>query len=46
MVLGADKGVAMVVMDREDYADKALSLLVDANIYNIITKDSTTKWKK
>ena len=27
VVLTADKGVAVVVMDREDYTDKTLSLL-------------------
>ena len=42
MVLTADKGIAMVVMDKEDYRDKALSLLAD---YNVITKDPTTKLK-
>ena len=31
MVLTAEKGVAMVVMDRQDYMDKALNLLSDTN---------------
>ena len=33
----ANKGVAMVVMDREDYIDKVLFLLADSNTYNITT---------
>ena len=35
----------MVVMDGEDYTDKALSLLADSNTYNNITKEPTTKLK-
>ena len=46
MVLTVDKGMAMVVMNREDYTDKALSLLADPNTYKTITKDPTTKLKK
>ena len=46
MVLTADKGVAMVVMDKEDYTDKALSLLSDTSTYRNINKDPTTKLKK
>ena len=46
VVLTVEEGVAMVGMDKEDYADKPLSLIVDANTYNIITKDPTTKLKK
>ena len=33
----------MVVMDREDYTDKALSLLTDINTWKTITKDPTSK---
>ena len=32
-------------MDREDYTDKALSLLADTNTYKTISKDPTTKLK-
>ena len=45
VVVIAENGVAMVVMDREDYTDKALSLLAGSNTYNIVTKDPTTKLK-
>ena len=45
LVLTADKEMAMVVMDREDYADKAQSLLADTNTYKTITKDPTNKLK-
>ena len=36
VVLTVDRGVAMVVMDKEDYTDKALSLLADDSTYSII----------
>ena len=42
----ADKGVAVIVMDMEDYMDKAQSLLADTNTYMTITKDPTNKLKK
>ena len=45
VVLTVDKGMAMVVMDKEDYTDKALSLLANSNTYNVFTKDPTTKLK-
>ena len=45
VVLTADMGAAMVVMDREDYTEKAISLLADTNTYKTITKDPTTKLK-
>ena len=35
----------MVVMDKEDYTDKALSLLADTSTYWIINKEPTTKLK-
>ena len=38
IVLTADKGVAMVVMDRQDYITKANQLL-NQNTYKVITKD-------
>ena len=44
IVLTADKGVAMVVMDRQDYINKANHLL-NQNIYKVITKDPTNTIK-
>ena len=44
-VLTADKGVAMVIMDKQQYTDKATALLNDTNIYRTIPKDPTTKLK-
>ena len=40
IVLTADKGVAMVVMDRQDYINKANQLL-NQNTYKVISKDPT-----
>ena len=45
MVLTADKGVSMVVMDREEYIPKSEELLNQPN-YNIPQTDPTTKFKK
>ena len=45
MVLTADKGVAMVVMDRQEYIQKARVLLEDTNTYRPIPSDPTTKLK-
>ena len=39
MVLTADKGVAMVVMDRHEYIQKARALLDDTNTYKPIPSD-------
>ena len=36
----------MVVIDKQDYTDKALSLLMDTNTHRIINKDPTTKLRK
>ena len=44
MVLMADKGVAMVVMDRKEYQDKVESLLA-TSAYRTISKDPTNKLK-
>ena len=33
VVLTADKGVAMVVMDKSSYIDKCMALLQDTNVY-------------
>ena len=45
MVLTADKGVAMVVIDRQEYIQKARALLEDTNTYRPIPSDPTTKLK-
>ena len=45
MALTADKEVAMVVMDRQEYIQKARALLEDTNTYRPIPSDPTTKLK-
>ena len=45
VVLTADKGVAMVIMDQEEYTNKAQALLHDTNTYNVLTKDATNQLK-
>ena len=42
VVLTADKGVAMVIMDKEDCTNKAQALLQDTNTYKVLNKDPTT----
>ena len=44
LFLTADKGVALVVMDKEDYVQKARELL-DQPTYRNISSDPTTKYK-
>ena len=44
MVLTVDKGVALVVIDQEDYKQKADSLL-DQSTYRSIERDPTNKIK-
>ena len=44
LILTADKGVALVVLDKEDYINKAEDLLED-NTYKKLAEDSTTKQK-
>ena len=44
MILTADKGVSMVVMNRDDYHQKAEALLQES-AYRIITSDPTNKYK-
>ena len=44
MVLTADKGVSMVVVDREDYIQKSEELLHQQN-YKILQSDPTNKYK-
>ena len=41
----ADKGVAMVVMDWQDYSNKAHQLLADSNTYKSLHKNPTNKLK-
>ena len=41
MVLTADKGVAMVIMEKQAYNNKANSLLQDINTYKVLKKDPT-----
>ena len=45
MVLTADEGVAMVIMDKEDYSNKANTLLQDTNTYKVLKKDPTSNLK-
>ena len=45
VVLTVDKGVAMVIMDKKKYTDKAIGLLSDTNTYRTISKDPTNKLK-
>ena len=45
IVLTADKGVALVVMDRSDYIKKAKELLDDTNTYRTIQSDPSNKLK-
>ena len=42
MVLTADKGVALVVMDKSQYIDKCMALLDDTKVYKPC-KDTTKK---
>ena len=44
MVLTADNGVSVVVMDREDYNNKSEELL-QSSTYKVLTTDPTTKHK-
>ena len=45
VVLTADKGVAMAIMDQEDYTNKAQALLQDTNTYKVLPKDPTPQLK-
>ena len=45
MVLTADKGVTLVIMDRNDYIKKAKELLEDTNTYRTIQMDPTHRLK-
>ena len=43
VVLTVDKGVAMVIMDQQDYTNKAQALLQDTNTYKVLPKDPTSQ---
>ena len=43
-ILTADKGVSLIVLNREDYQNKALELL-DQPTYKILSTDPTNKYK-
>ena len=43
LVLSADKGNCVVVMDKQQYHDKALSLLNDKSTYAVLNSDPTSK---
>ena len=45
MVLTADKGVALVVIDSVDYIRKAKEILEDTNTYRVIHTDPTSRLK-
>ena len=45
VVLTEDKGVAMVIMDKKDYTNKAKALLQDTNTYKVLKKDPTSYLK-
>ena len=45
VILTADKGVALVVMDRTEYSNKAQDLLEDGGTYKEIKTDPTNKLK-
>ena len=39
------QGVAMVIMDKEDYTNKANTLLQDTNTYEVLKRDPTSNLK-
>ena len=45
VILTADKGVALVILEKKDYIEKAKQLLQDTNTYITIQADPTTKLK-
>ena len=45
VVLSVDKGVAMVIMDQEEYTNKTQALLQDTTTYKVLTKNPTTQHK-
>ena len=46
LVLSADKGNCVVVMDKQQYDEKASSLLSDRNTYSILKSDPTSKTQR
>ena len=46
LVLSADKGNCVVVMDKQQYHDKALSLLNDKSTYAVLNTDPTSKTQR
>ena len=46
VILSADKGNCVVVMDKHDYREKALSLLNNRNTYSILKSDPTGKTQR
>ena len=46
MILNTDKGVALVVMDRQDYSRKAREPLEDTNTYRPIHSDPPVNLKQ
>ena len=45
VILTADKGVALVVMDRMEYNSKAQDLLEDGRTYKVIKQTLPTNWR-
>ena len=45
VILTADKGIAIVIMDKEDYLKKAKALLEDQGTYKALKTDPTSKMK-
>ena len=46
VILSADKGNCVVVMDKHDYREKAFSLLNNRNTYSILKSDPTGKTQR
>ena len=45
VVLTADKGVAIAIMNQQDYINKAQTLLQDNNTYKVLPKDPNSQLK-
>ena len=45
VILTADKGVAIVIMDKEEYTEKAKALLEDQGTYKALKSDPTNRMK-
>ena len=43
MVLTSGKGEVMVIMEKQDYTNKAQALLQDTNTYKVLNKDPTSR---